>query len=90
MAFHLRLAVPWACLIFAILGAALGSRPQRASSGVGFGFSVIIIFVYYVIMSFSKALGENGSLPPAMAAWVANLVFLAISLLLCSRANRLG
>ncbi|MBR4401809.1 MAG: LptF/LptG family permease [Synergistes sp.] len=90
MAFHLRIAVPWACLIFALLGAALGSRPQRASSGVGFGFSVIIIFVYYVIMSFSKALGESGSLPPILAAWVANFVFLVISLLLCARANRLG
>ena len=41
MAFHLRLAVPWACLIFGILGAALGSRPQRSSSSVGLGFSVI-------------------------------------------------
>ena len=90
MAFHLRIAVPWACLIFAILGAALGSRPQRSSSGVGFGFSVIIIFVYYVIMSFSKALGESGSLPPLPAAWIANFVFLVISLLLCARANRLG
>ncbi len=90
MAFHLRLAVPWACLIFGILGAALGSRPQRSNSSVGFGFSVIIIFVYYVIMSFGRALGESGSLPPLPAAWVANLVFLAISIFFCIRANRLG
>ena len=90
MAFHLRLAVPWACLIFGILGAALGSRPQRSSSSVGLGFSVIIIFVYYVIMSFGRALGESGSLPPLLAAWVANLVFLAISVFFCLRANRLG
>lgn len=90
MALHLRIAVPWACLIFGMLGAALGSRPQRSSSGVGLGFSVIIIFVYYVIMSFSKALGESGALPPIIASWVANFVFLAISLVLCSRANKLG
>ncbi|MDO5116521.1 MAG: LptF/LptG family permease [Synergistaceae bacterium] len=90
MALHLRLSVPWACLVFAILGAALGSRPQRSSSGVGLGFSVIIIFVYYVIMSFSRALGESGALPPPVAAWTANLVFLSIGLYLCSRANRLG
>ena len=90
MAVNLRLAVPWACLIFALLGAALGCRPQRSSSSVGLGFSVIIIFVYYVIMSFSRALGESGSLPPVLAAWVANVIFLVISLILCSRANRLG
>ena len=90
MALQLRIAVPWACLIFAMLGAALGSRPQRSSSSVGFGYSVVIIFVYYVIMSFSRALGESGTLPPLIAAWTANLVFLVISIWLCSRANRLG
>ena len=90
MALQLRIAVPWACLIFAMLGAALGSRPQRSSSGVGLGYSVIIIFVYYVIMSFSRALGESGTLPPLAAAWTANAVFLVISIWLCSRANRLG
>lgn len=90
MALQLRIAVPWACLIFAMLGAALGSKPQRSSSSVGFGYSVIIIFVYYVIMSFSRALGESGTLPPLAAAWTANAVFLVISIWLCSRANRLG
>ncbi|MEG1823173.1 MAG: LptF/LptG family permease [Cloacibacillus sp.] len=90
MVLQLRLSVPWACLIFALLGAALGSRPQRSSSGVGLGFSVIIIFIYYVIMSFSRALGESGTLPPVVAAWNANAVFLAIGVWLCSRANKLG
>ena len=90
MVLQLRLAVPWACLIFGLLGAALGSRPQRSSSGVGLGYSVIIIFVYYVIMSFSRALGESGTLPPVVAAWMANVVFLAMGIFLCSRANRLG
>lgn len=90
MALQLRISVPWACLIFGILGAALGSRPQRSSSGVGLGFSVIIIFVYYVIMSFSRALGESGTLPPMVAAWNANIVFLIMGIWLCRRANRLG
>ena len=90
MAMQLRISVPWACLIFALLGAALGSRPQRSSSSVGLGFSVIIIFVYYVIMSFSRALGESGTLPAVVAAWNANIVFLAMGIWLCRRANKLG
>ncbi|MDO4987743.1 MAG: LptF/LptG family permease [Synergistes sp.] len=90
MALHLRLAVPWACLIFGVLGAALGSRPQRSSSSVGFGLSVIIIFAYYVIMSFSRALGDSGKIPAVLAAWMANAVFLAVSARMCVRANKLG
>lgn len=90
MLLHLRISVPWACVILAIVGAALGSRPQRSGSSVGLGLSVIIVFVYYVIMSFSKSLGEAGYLPSLLAAWTANAVFLAVGSWLCVRANRLG
>ncbi len=90
MTLHMRFAVPWACLIFALLGAALGSRPQRSSSSVGLGMSVIIIFAYYVILSFSSAFGENGKVHPAIAAWSANVIFVFVSLKLCRRANALG
>jgi lipopolysaccharide export system permease protein len=90
MLLHLRISVPWACLILGIVGASLGSRPQRSGSSVGLGLSVIIVFVYYVIMSFSKSLGEAQYLPPLIAAWIANAVFLTVGLILCKRANRLG
>ena len=35
MILNLRFSVPWACLVLAIVGAAVGSRPQRSSSGMG-------------------------------------------------------
>lgn len=90
MLLHLRLSVPWACMVLALVGAALGSRPQRSSSGVGLGLSVIIVFVYYVILSFTQSLGDAGYLPPFVAAWIANIIFLIIGALLCKNANNLG
>jgi len=90
MMLHLRVSIPWACICMAIVGAALGSRPQRSGSSVGLGLSVIIVFVYYVIMSFSRSLGEAAYLPPPVAAWIPNAAFLAVGTFLCIRANRLG
>lgn len=90
MLMHLRIAIPWACVILSLVGAALGSRPQRSGSSVGLGLSVIIVFIYYVIMSFSKSLGEAEYLPSLIAAWLPNASFLAVGLYLCVRANRLG
>ena len=90
MVLHMRIAVPWACIVLALVGAAFGSRPQRTNSSVGLGVSVIIVFVYYVILSFTQSLGEAGYLPPFLAAWIANVVFLIIGGLLCARANKLG
>ncbi|MEG1501812.1 MAG: LPS export ABC transporter permease LptG [Synergistaceae bacterium] len=90
MVLHIRISVPWACVVLALVGAALGSRPQRSSSSVGLGLSVIIVFVYYVILSFTQSFGDAGYLPPLLAAWVANIIFLVVGLLLCKNANRLG
>jgi lipopolysaccharide export system permease protein len=79
--FHLRLALPWACVVMAILGTSLGAfRRGRAGSGVGFGISLVIVFAYYVVMSLCRALGESGNMPPFLAAWTPNVLFLTVAL----------
>jgi len=76
--FHFKLAVPWACVVMAILGASFGAlRQGRSGTSAGFGFSVVIVFAYYTVMSICRALGESGNLPPLLAAWAPNLIFLA-------------
>jgi lipopolysaccharide export system permease protein len=90
MLFNLRIAIPWSSVVLVLVGASVGSRPQRSSSGMGLGLSVVIVFVYYVIMSFCKTLGEAGFLPGVFAAWIPNVVFLIIGSLLARRANRFG
>jgi len=86
--FHLKLAVPWACVILAVLGASLGVGHQRSGAGVGVAMSVLVVFAYYVVMSFSRSFGEAGYLPPLMAAWAPNMVFIAIAGLLARHADR--
>ena len=57
MMFYLRISVPWACVVLVLVGSAVGARPQKSSSGVGLGLSIVIVFCYYVIMSLCKSLG---------------------------------
>ncbi|MDR3254188.1 MAG: LptF/LptG family permease [Synergistaceae bacterium] len=90
MYMHLRIAVPWASVVLVLVGAAVGSRPQRSSSSIGLGLSVMIVFAYYVIMSLFKSLGEAGFVPVPIAAWTPNAVFLTVGAILTGRANRLG
>jgi len=85
---HLRLAVPWAAICFAILGFPLGMRPQRTSTGVGFGISLAIVFVYYIVFNVLRAFGEQGALSPIIAAWMPNAVVLAVGLGLMTDASR--
>ena len=88
--FHLKTAVPWACVIMAVLGASFGaSRRGRSGGGVGFGISVVIVFAYYVVMSMCRAFGEAGAIPPVIAGWGPNIVFLFAALYFARRVDRI-
>ena len=73
----------------ALIGAALGVRPMRkGGASVGFGQSILIVFVYYVVMSMGRSLGQAGHIPPVLGAWLPNILFFAGALLLARRADR--
>jgi len=86
--FHLKLAVPWACVVLALLGASFGAtRHGRSGSSVGFGISVVFVFAYYVVMSLCRALGESSKMSPILAAWVPNCVFLTTGIFFSRKVN---
>ena len=68
-----KLAFPFICLVFGLVGAVLGTRPQRTGRATTFGISVIIIFSYYLLLFINDALGLSGVFSPIMAAWFPNL-----------------
>ena len=85
---HQKYAIPFACLTFALIGAPLGLRPQRTTSSIGLGLSVLIIFGYYVFSFVMQALGQIGVLGPIMAAWMPNAVGMLVGTALLYRANQ--
>ena len=85
---NMKMAIPFACLVFALLGAPLGLSPKRASSSVGLGFSIIVIFVYYILMFFSMALGELEWISPWLAAWMPNFITCGIGYIILSNSAK--
>ncbi len=83
-----RFTVPMASLIFALIGVPLGLQPTRNSSSKGFALSVLIIFVYYAIMTLANAIGRGGILPPAFAVWIPNIIGLTAGFILIRRASK--
>ena len=82
-----RVSVPMASLIFALIGVPLGLQPTRNSSSMGFALSVIIIFIYYAIMTLSNALARGGIVEPFFAVWIPNIVGLIFGAILIRRAS---
>jgi lipopolysaccharide export system permease protein len=86
--YHLKIAYPLINVIIVILGSSLSVRIRRSGWALGLGLSMFIGFAYYAFIRFGQALGQSGALPPLLAAWIGNLVFLAVALGFQIRANR--
>ncbi len=65
-----KLALPITTFALAIIGVPLAITPPRARVNRGFLFSIIIIFIYYVIRAFSLNLGATGAIPAFLAPWL--------------------
>jgi lipopolysaccharide export system permease protein len=85
--YNMKLAIPFASLVFALLGAPLGLSPRRASGSIGLGLSIIVIFFYYIVTFFSMALGELKMLTPALSAWLPNFITGGIGWYILKRAS---
>jgi lipopolysaccharide export system permease protein len=85
---HLKVSFPFINLIIVLVGTSVGVRIRRGHRALGMGLALAISFTYYGFLRVGQALGHNGSLPPLLAAWIGNLVFLAVGATFLHRANR--
>ena len=83
-----KFTLPFACLVFGLIGSSLGSKPNlRSSRGQGFGLSVILILIYYIISFLFSSLGVKGLLSPILAAWLPVLISLGVGIYLLRKSS---
>ena len=75
---HYKTAFACIPLIMVIFGLALSIQKPRSSHALGIGLSIIVIFMYYILILFGKTLGYNDILPPMLSVWFVNFIFLSI------------
>jgi lipopolysaccharide export system permease protein len=85
---HGKVAFSLVSIILVIIGVSFSLRSER-SGGVtqSIGAGIVIGFSYWLVFAFAMSLGRSGSLPPLLAAWFANLLFGAASILMFLRVR---
>ncbi len=83
-----KYALPFVCVVFGILGAALGTHSKRSDRGTSFGMSVMIIFTYYLLSFITGAMGQKAIITPFIAAWLPTMLGLGIAGVLLVRTSR--
>jgi len=83
-----RFALPAACLVLALVGIPLGLSSKKGGKSAGFVLTILLVFGYYILSLIGVSLARQGTIPPWLGAWGADLVFLAIGLFLLWRSER--
>jgi LPS export ABC transporter permease LptG len=85
---HKKFAIPFAAIVFGIVGLPLGLTNRRGGKSSGFSLSVGIILLYYILLTNGEHLAGAGRIPPAVGMWSPNVVLLALGIWALRRANR--
>ena len=83
----LKIAFPAACFIVILFGSALGMSTGSAGPAFGVGIALAAVLVYLLMIRISEGMGAGGLLPPELAAWLPNLIFLSLGLVLLVRTR---
>ena len=82
---HNKFAFPFTTLVLVLLGVPLAITPPRVRYNRGFLFSILIIFLYYLLRALSLSLGEEMKITPMLAAWIPNVILFILGSLLYYR-----
>jgi LPS export ABC transporter permease LptG/LPS export ABC transporter permease LptF len=82
---HLKFAIPFACLVFGVIGLTLGATSRRDGKLASFVVGTAVIFAYYVLLWLNQALTRGHVVPAWLAVWTPNLVLGSLGLWLFYR-----
>lgn len=82
MDFYTKYSLPLATFFTILLAAPIGIMFSKMGNYFGVAISIALVFVWYVTYSIFTSLGKAGTVPPLLAAWIQNIAFGVVGLLL--------
>jgi len=83
-----KIAFPFVCVVMSIVGSGFalwGKKKEGFATSVVYGIGMA--FLYWTLYSFCLSLGYGGMLPPMIAAWLTNAIFVCLGILMLLNTN---
>jgi lipopolysaccharide export system permease protein len=84
---HKKFSIPFACVIFILIGSPIAVRLGRSGMNMAIGLSILVFLVYYICLIGGEKLADRAIVSPVIAMWVPNLFFGIASLFLIRMAS---
>lgn len=83
-----RFATPVAVLILSLIGAIVAFKKVRGGSGAHIAIGFMLASAFILMDRFSTIFSTKGNLPPVIAAWIPDLVFVFVAIYLYKKAPK--
>ncbi|WP_335965381.1 LptF/LptG family permease [Galbibacter sp. PAP.153] len=87
LSLHQKYSLAFACFILFFVGAPLGAIIRKGGLGLPMVLAIGLFLTYHFIGIFTKNYAEDGSIPPAIGAWIATIIMLPLGIFLTRRAT---
>lgn len=87
---HKKFSIPFACIVFSLLGMVVGQWVKKSGLGVSAGYSIFFFLVYWVFLIGGEDFADRGKVAPWLAMWAPNLLFGTVATLLFWRERKGG
>lgn len=74
-----RTATPATVILLTLIGVVIASRRSRGGSGVHLAIGITIAALFVIADRFSTVFATKSDLPPLLAAWLPNIVFVGVT-----------
>jgi LPS export ABC transporter permease LptF/LPS export ABC transporter permease LptG len=85
-----RLALPAAAIVLALVGIPLGISTRKGGKSVGLMLSILLVFVYYILMASGWSIAKQGRISPYLGLWGANILFAVAGVSMLANLSRVG
>ena len=82
MVIHRKFSIPVACLVFGVIGLALGLQHSRGGKLAAFVPGIAVVFIYYVIEYMGRQMAKGQLVWPSVAVWAPDAILGAAGLAL--------
>ncbi|HET7152835.1 MAG TPA: LptF/LptG family permease [Candidatus Kapabacteria bacterium] len=83
-----KYSIPFACLVFVMVGAPLGVIVKRGTFGVSAGISLAFFVVYWACLIGGEKLADRNFTSPFVGMWIANIIIGLLGIYLIIRVTR--
>ena len=82
-----KYSIPFACIVFVLVGAPLGYRVRRGGFGIAVGMSLLFFLLYWACLIGGEKLADRGIVSAFTGMWIADIIIGCLGLYLIFKSS---